>query len=62
MGSGGQWHVPAALPLGKRPGTNCIGGWLGLRACLNGGQKIACSGILSSDRPAHSVSLLRTTD
>jgi hypothetical protein len=29
MGVGGQRHVPAALPTGKKPGTHCIGGWLG---------------------------------
>ena len=26
---GGQRHAPAALFPGKRPGTHCIGGWLG---------------------------------
>jgi hypothetical protein len=25
---GGQLHVPAALPPGKRPGTHRIGGWV----------------------------------
>jgi hypothetical protein len=29
MGVGGQHHAPAALPSGKRPGTHCIGGWVG---------------------------------
>jgi len=29
---GGQIHAPAALPPGKRPGTHCIGGWMGPRA------------------------------
>ena len=29
---GGQRHAPAALPLGKRPGTHCIGGLVGPRA------------------------------
>jgi hypothetical protein len=28
-GVGGQRHAPAALPPGKRPGTHCIGGWVG---------------------------------
>jgi len=32
MGVGGQRHAPAALPLGKRPGTHCIGEWVGPRA------------------------------
>ena len=31
-GVGGQRHAPAALPLGKRPGTHCIGGLVGPRA------------------------------
>jgi hypothetical protein len=32
MGVGGQCHALAALPQGKRPGTHCIGGWVGPRA------------------------------
>jgi len=32
MGVGGQRDAPAALPPGKRPGTHCIGGWVGPRA------------------------------
>jgi hypothetical protein len=36
MGVGGQRHAPAALPPGKRPGTHCIGGWVGPRACQEG--------------------------
>jgi hypothetical protein len=35
MGVGGQLHAPAALPPGKRPGTHCIGGWVGPRAGLD---------------------------
>jgi hypothetical protein len=35
MRVGGQLHVPAALPPGKRPGTHCIGGWVGPRAGLD---------------------------
>jgi len=31
MGVGGQRHAPAALPSGKRPGTHCIGDWVGPR-------------------------------
>ena len=27
----GQHHAPAALPPGKRPGTHCIGDWVGYR-------------------------------
>ena len=36
MGVGGQRHATTALSLGKRPGTNCIGDWAGLRAGLDG--------------------------
>jgi hypothetical protein len=32
---GGQSHAPAALPPGKRPGTQFIGGWVGPRAGLD---------------------------
>ena len=35
-GVGGQRHAPAALPPGRRPGTHCIGGWVGPRAGLDG--------------------------
>ena len=33
---GDQRHAPAALPPGKRPGTCCVGGWMGPRNGLNG--------------------------
>jgi len=29
-------HASAALPVGKRPGTHCTGGWVGPRDGLNG--------------------------
>jgi len=29
MWVGGYRHAPAALPLGKRSDTHCIGGWVG---------------------------------
>jgi hypothetical protein len=35
-GLGGQRHALAALPPGKRPGTRCIGGWVGPRAGRDG--------------------------
>ena len=35
MGVGGQRHSPAALPPGNRPGTHCIGDWVGPRAGLD---------------------------
>jgi hypothetical protein len=36
MGVGGPRHAPAALPLGKRHGIRCIGGWVGPRAGMDG--------------------------
>jgi len=35
MAVGGQRHAPAALPP-QRPGTHCIGGWVDIRARLDG--------------------------
>ena len=35
-GVNGQRQAPVALPPGKRPGTRHIGGWVGLRAGLDG--------------------------
>jgi hypothetical protein len=31
----GQLHTPAALPPGRAPSTNWIGGWVGPRAVLD---------------------------
>ena len=36
MGVGGKRHAQTALPPGMRPGTLCIGGWVGPRAGLDG--------------------------
>jgi len=36
MGVGGQRHAPTALPQGNRADTLCVGGWVGLRASLDG--------------------------
>jgi hypothetical protein len=38
---GGGWSMPcpSRLPLGKRPGTYCIGGWVGAGANLEGCRK-----------------------
>ena len=49
---GGQHHAPAALPLGRRPGNHCTGGWVGTRAGLEG-YNLAPIGILYLDLPAH---------
>ena len=35
MRVGGWRHDPGVLPQGKRPGTHCIGGWVGPRAGLD---------------------------
>jgi len=35
MGVGDRRDAPAALPLGKRPGTLCIGGWVAAKAGLD---------------------------
>jgi len=55
---GGQRHDPATLPQ-ERPGTHCIGSWVGHWADLDGSEKFAPTGIRSPDRPARSESLLR---
>ena len=38
-GVGGERNVPSALRTGMRPGTHCAGGWVGLRADLDGYRK-----------------------
>jgi hypothetical protein len=42
MGVGGQLDAPAALPPEKRPGTHCIGGWVGPRAGTGSMQDAKC--------------------
>jgi hypothetical protein len=53
------WVVcaPAALPPGKRPGTHCTRGWVGLGAGLDGFGKRRPTGFQTPDHPAHSESL-----
>ena len=46
---GGQRHAPAALPR-ERPGTHCMGVWVGSRAGLDRCRKLAPTGIRSPDR------------
>ena len=54
-GVGCQRHALAALPPGNRPGTLCIGGWVGHRAGLDGcGKSRPPTEIRSPDRPARS--------
>jgi hypothetical protein len=38
-GVGGQRHIPATLPSGKRPGTHFTAGWVGPSAGLDGYKK-----------------------
>jgi hypothetical protein len=60
MRVGGQRHAPGALPPGNRPGTHCVGDWVGPRAGLDGcGKSRPPTGIGSPDRPARSESLYR---
>ena len=40
MGVGGQRHVRAALPAGKRPVTRCVVDWVGPRVGLDGCEKL----------------------
>jgi hypothetical protein len=56
------WIVNAtAWPLYplERPGTHCIGGWVGPRDGLDGSENLAPTRIRSPDRPARSESLYR---
>ena len=45
MRVGGQHHAPAALPLGKRPVTQRIGGWVDPRSGLTGAENLVPMGI-----------------
>jgi hypothetical protein len=60
MGMGGQRHAPAALPR-ERPGTHCMGGWVGPRAGVDGCgiSRLASGGTRSPDCPSRSESLYR---
>jgi hypothetical protein len=58
-GVGGQHHAPAAIYPGKRPGTHCIGGWVGPGPVWTGAENLTPTGIRSPGRPARSESLHR---
>jgi len=49
--------IPRRLYPLKRPGTHCIGGWVGPRAGLDGAENLAPTGIRSQNHPARSESL-----
>jgi hypothetical protein len=55
MEVGGQRHAPSALPPGKRPGTHCIGGWVGPRARLDLPALSKSLYRLSNSGPKHEV-------
>ena len=56
---GGERHAPVANPR-ERPCTQCIGGWVGFRAGLDGcGKSCPPTGIRSPYLPACSESLYR---
>ena len=52
MTVGGKRHAPAALPLGKRPGTQCVGEWVAPGPVRTRAENLVRYGIRSSDRPA----------
>jgi hypothetical protein len=56
-GVGGQRHAPAALPPQKIPGTHFTGGWVGLRAGLDGCGKARPHRESISGPPARTKSL-----
>ena len=60
MGAGGQRHAPAALPR-ERPGTHCIGSWVGPRGRSGRVWKISPTPGFDRRRPARSKSLYRST-
>jgi hypothetical protein len=43
----------------ERPGTHCMGDWVGPRAGLDGTENLTTTRIRSTDRPARSKSLYR---
>ena len=50
---------PRSLYARKRPGTRCMGGWVGGRVGLDACRNLAHTRIRSPDRPARSESLYR---
>jgi len=57
----GAWsrpHLGRSSPL-DRPGTHCIGSWIGPRAGVDGWENLAPTGIRSPDGPSRSESLYR---
>ena len=53
-----QHHAQAALPPGKKPGTQCKGGWVCLMAGSDGCGKSRLYRDMISGRPARTHNLL----
>ena len=45
--------TPRPLYPRERPGTHCIGGWVGFSAGLDGAENFAPTGIRTPDRPRY---------
>ena len=56
----GQQHAPAALNPRERPDNHCTGGWVGLRAGLNGRKISSPSGF--NPGPSRPVSVTMPTE
>jgi hypothetical protein len=56
---GGQRYSSVALPLGKRPDTHCVGGWMAPRPGLDRGENLAPARIRSPDHPGRRNLLYR---
>ena len=56
---GCQRHSLVALPLGKRPGTHCVEGWVDPGPVWISVENLTPIGIRSPDHPAHSKLLYR---
>jgi len=56
-----RWAVNVKLRLlypRERPGTHCIGGWVGLRTSSEGAENLIPSGIRSPDHPVRRESAI----
>jgi hypothetical protein len=59
MGVRTERHAPAASPPGKRAGTYCIGGWVGIMSGLSGCRKSSIHRDPIPERSARSDFLYR---
>jgi hypothetical protein len=59
MGAGGRHHAPATLPVGRRPGSPCTGGWAGPWAGLDGcGKSLSHQDLIPRPSIPQQVALL----